>query len=45
MEVDSPVRAAVEIIDNADNNRSKGGSGVTPKTNDNIMQVSVSTAF
>jgi hypothetical protein len=36
MEVDSPVRAAVEIMDNADNNRSKGGSGV--KINDNIMQ-------
>ncbi|GJN28185.1 hypothetical protein PR202_gb16282 [Eleusine coracana subsp. coracana] len=36
MEVDSPVRAAVEIIDNADR-RSKGGSGV--KINDNIMQL------
>ncbi|GJM94490.1 hypothetical protein PR202_ga11137 [Eleusine coracana subsp. coracana] len=35
MEVDSPVRAAVEIIDNADR-RSKGGSGVI--INDNIMQ-------
>ncbi|GJN36160.1 hypothetical protein PR202_gb25000 [Eleusine coracana subsp. coracana] len=35
MEVDSPVRAAVEIIDNADR-RAKGGSGVI--INDNIMQ-------
>jgi hypothetical protein len=43
MEVDSPARAAVEIMDNADNNRSKGGPGV--KINDNIMQVFVSTTF
>jgi hypothetical protein len=34
MEVDSPVRAAVEIIDNADNNRSKGVSGIRSNTQD-----------
>ncbi|GJM94492.1 hypothetical protein PR202_ga11139 [Eleusine coracana subsp. coracana] len=37
MEVDSPVRAIVEIIDDADR-RSKVGSGIKVNHNDNIMQ-------
>jgi hypothetical protein len=43
MKVYQSVTAAIDILDNADNNRSKGGLGEI--INDNIVQAFVSTTI